>query len=249
MVGVFIYDNIIMKKYWVIFDMDGVISDTQKYHGEVELEILSQYGITTIAPNSDETITIDRIWQNFAGVQPKERMKILFDLHNIWNQFDIHSIEKKKNDLLFYKYNNRASIEFINGAKELIEVLAKKEKYILTVVTASTRECMLKVLDSLWLINKFNELVSIYDTDPNTNKPYSSKWDPEVYETIINKYELDNFVMIEDGATGMNGAIKAGWKAIAVLWENNADKFAQAVSHHKDLSTISIEEIKSILKL
>ena len=237
-----------MKHYWIIFDMDGVISDTQKYHGETEVEILSQYWITTISPDSDEQITIDRIGQNFAGVQPKEWMKRLFELHNKWDQFDIHSIEKQKNNFLFSKYNNGTSIEFVNWAKELIETLSATGEYTLAVVTASTRECMIKVLDSLWIKDKFNELVSIYDIDFHTNSSYTSKWDPEVYENIVNKYNLNNFIMIEDGATGINGAIKAWWKAIAILWENNSDKFPQAISHYKDLSTLSLEQIKNILQ-
>lgn len=84
--------------------MDGVISDTQKYHGEVELEILKSYGISTISPDNITTITIDWIGANFAGVQPKEWMKKLFDIHNKIDQFDIHKIEAEKNNLLLDKY-------------------------------------------------------------------------------------------------------------------------------------------------
>ena len=236
-----------MKKYWVIFDMDGVISDTQKYHGEVELEILKSYGISTISPDNITTITIDWIGANFAGVQPKERMKKLFDIHNKIDQFDIHKIEAEKNNLLLDKYQWWASINFVAWAWNLINILSWSWKFILAVVTASTRNCMLEVLNPLDIVNKFDELISIYDNDPKTNEPYISKWDPDVYKNIVEKYDLDNFVMIEDGATGMNGAIKAGWKAIAVLGENNSSKFPQTVSQHKDLSTLWVEEIVEIL--
>lgn len=189
-----------MQKYWVVFDMDGVISDTQKYHGQVEAEIFTQYDITTISPGSDQRITPQWIGDNFAWVQPKERMKKIFDMHGKSDQFDMHAIEQQKNTLLYTKYMNGDLINPIPWVYELLDNLSQSGEYMLAVVTASTRDCMVFVLQSLWLDNMFDELVSIYDIDPNTGNPYISKWDPQVYQRLWEKYNISNkFVMIEDG--------------------------------------------------
>ena len=238
-----------MKKYWVVFDMDGVISDTQKYHGQVEAEIFAQYGIRTISPESNEPITPQWIGDNFAGVQPKEWMRRVFDAHNKGDQFDMHRIENEKNTLLYDKYKAWAPIVFMPWARAFIEQLYRSWEYIMAVVTASNRECMLFVLQTLWVDHMFNELVSIYDIDPQTWNSYTSKWDPVVYERLVEKYTISKFVMIEDGATWMNGAVKAWGKAIAIIGDNNAGKFPQAISHHVDLTTLSVEGIESILVL
>lgn len=239
-----------MEKYGIVFDMDGVISDTQKYHGQIEVEIFHQYNITTIDPNSPITLSSDWIGKNFAGVQPKEWMKSIFEKHGKSNQFNIHEIEDKKNQLLLQKYTLwDTPIEFVPGAKELLSTLFDSAMaiYKIFVVTASTRQCMEQVLSTLWIKEKFDEVISIYDIDPQTQKPYISKWEPEVYMRLQQKYNFEKFLMIEDGTTGMNGAIKAWWKAIAILGDNTKEKFPQAVSWHKDLRSIKVELLYDIL--
>lgn len=47
----------------VIFDMDGVISDTQKLHSKVESELLDRYGIK---------ITPDEITSRYSGIKTEE---------------------------------------------------------------------------------------------------------------------------------------------------------------------------------
>lgn len=227
--------------------MDGVISDTQKYHGAWELAILSKYGINTVSPDSNVPITIDWIQKNFSWVQPKERVKDIFYAHNKSDLFNIDMIEEEKNQYFLSTYPT-ANINFINWAKKLIYNLFDSNEVYLFVVTASTRWAMETVLWKLDIINLFDEIVSVYDIDVNTGKQYTKKSDPDVYNNLKNKYNIwDSFVMIEDGSAGMDGAIKAWWKAIAILSGNPISKFPQAVSHHEDLTSISLEEIKKIL--
>ena len=79
--------------YGVIFDMDGVISNTQVYHGQAEIEILADYGITTISPDSTTPVTVEWIGNSFAGMQLKEWIGALFATHGKSDQFDVHTIE------------------------------------------------------------------------------------------------------------------------------------------------------------
>jgi len=100
-------------KIGVIFDMDGVICDTQKYHAQAEIEILNSFGILTVDPDSDKII--DPVWigANFAGVQPKERMKQVFEKHGKLDVFDAERVEQAKHDKLLEMYKSGVPIEFI----------------------------------------------------------------------------------------------------------------------------------------
>ena len=74
--------NIMIKA--IIFDMDGVISDTQKLHSKVESDILSRFGIN---------ITPDEITFKYAGVKTREffnelltHKKIEFNLDDLMEE-------------------------------------------------------------------------------------------------------------------------------------------------------------------
>ena len=98
-----------MKNKLVIFDMDWVISDTQKFHSQIEIDILKSYWILTINPTDITPITEERINKNFAWVQPKEWMKELFTIHKKSEIFNIEHIEKQKAQMLNELYNNKTT--------------------------------------------------------------------------------------------------------------------------------------------
>jgi beta-phosphoglucomutase-like phosphatase (HAD superfamily) len=204
--------------YGVIFDMDGVISNTQIYHGQAEIDILADYDIRTISPDDMAPITTEWIGNNFAGMQLKEWMGALFATHGKSDLFDIHVIEEAKKEKLSQLYAH-ATITSIPGSIALIKTLAASDRCYTAVVTASMPDAMHTVLDALGVREYFNTIVSIYDFDPDTGKQFRSKGDPDVYMRVLDGRGIPHnaFVMIEDGDTGMRGAIAAGGKAIAVL--------------------------------
>jgi beta-phosphoglucomutase-like phosphatase (HAD superfamily) len=69
----------------IIFDMDGVISDTQKLHSRVESELLSRFDIN---------ITSDEITQRYSGVKTKEFILNLLSAKGA--EFDINALMVEK---------------------------------------------------------------------------------------------------------------------------------------------------------
>jgi len=69
----------------IIFDMDGVISDTQKLHSLVESEILSRF---------DVNITPNEITQRYSGVKTKEFVSDLLSAKGA--KFDINELMIEK---------------------------------------------------------------------------------------------------------------------------------------------------------
>ena len=79
----------------IIFDMDGVISDTQILHSKVESKLLSKYGIE---------ISPEEITEKYSGVKTKEFFESL--LKNQQTSYDLDSImeEKWKQDCGIYLF-------------------------------------------------------------------------------------------------------------------------------------------------
>lgn len=225
--------------------MDGVISDTQNYHAKTELNILKDYWISTIHRDSQDPITIERINNNFAWVKPSEWMKQLFQNHNKEEEFNEFIPDQK--DTYLEKLYPTLVIKEIPGSVELIKNIYKS--WLITAIcSASNKNCINMITHKLWIKEFFGWLYSVSDINPETWKSFTSKGESEIYEFIKKQHKVTwPFIMIEDGETWMNGAIKAWGKAIAILWTNSPNKFPQATSHHKDLTTITLQEIKKIL--
>ena len=69
----------------VIFDMDGVISDTQKLHAKVESELLSRFNVN---------FTPEEITFKYAGVKTKEFFNDLLSKEG--KEFDLDQLMKEK---------------------------------------------------------------------------------------------------------------------------------------------------------
>ncbi len=176
-------------------------------------------------------------------------MKQLFILHGKENLFS-DEIPKHKATKLLETYkklgNSWVKIRFIPWAKELLQALYTTDIKI-ALLTASPRECMSHVLNELWIHEIFDHKQSIYDIDPSTNKPFVSKAEPEVYLHILRQTTSNTFIMIEDGHAGMQWARLAWGKSISVLWANTVEQFPLASSFHRDLTSVSTEEILSMM--
>jgi beta-phosphoglucomutase-like phosphatase (HAD superfamily) len=108
-------ENSIMYKEAVIFDMDGVISDTQKLHSAAESKLLSDRLNISIPP--------EEITRRFAGVSDSVMMKEILAENNIsFNPQVVEQIITKKWDVM-YAITKETPIEPIPYALELIHHL------------------------------------------------------------------------------------------------------------------------------
>lgn len=237
--------NIAHDHFGIIYDMDGVIADTQQFHAFVEQKILEQYHITHTTQNGHkEQITDQRINHYCAGIQPKIWMKKLFDEHHI--PFDEEVVEIQKNDALIKLYTHHPEIiKEIPWAIALIKN-CKEAWFKQGILTASTRICLMKVLQTLQVYDDFDIRMSMYDDDVK----HTNKADPKPFEIMTTKLDIhpSKFVMIEDGNAGIQWAQKAGGKAIAVYGtQKKPEDFPTANIHIQDLQDLSEEIIYCLL--
>ena len=186
----------------IIFDMDGVISDTQKIHSKIESELLAKYEIH---------IPPEEITQKYAGVRTKEFFDKLLSKQN--KKYNIDALVNKK----WGKLEKIAplSVDAINGSINLIKSLYSK-KYTMAVASASYSKYVQNVLKTLKIINYFSAIVS-------GDMVSKGKPNPESFLLAAKKIYLhpSQCLVIEDGINGMQAAKSANMKCIGLVDDIN----------------------------
>lgn len=217
----------------VIFDMDGVISDTQKLHASVEEKLLQRFGIR---------IKASEITEKFGGMPTKEIFKKLFKENKV--STDIDSImEEKWEEMIKYA---KDSVSPVSGSIELINEL-KRQNFKLAISSSSPKKYVNVVLDKLKLKGKFDVITT--QEEVKRGKPY-----PDISLLTAKKLETlpEECVVIEDGISGMMSAKRAGMKSIAFIDKSRSTKTDNgnypADLIVNDLKKINSKKIKSLHK-
>lgn len=182
----------------IIFDMDGVISDTEKVHAAVETGILGKFGIK---------MSEDEFSDKYAGIPSNVFIRELLGSHGV--NANVEKIIENKWKKVIKIVGKRVSP--MPGALELIKVL-KKEKYKLAVGSSSIPEFVELILKKLEIRGYFNAVITIKDV--KNGKP-----DPEIFLLAAKKLGVkpENCVVIEDGRSGMLAAKRAGMRCVGLV--------------------------------
>lgn len=189
----------------VIFDMDGVISDTQRLHSDVESKMFKEYGID---------ISPEEITAKFAGIPDFVYTEDVFKKYGV--QVDLDEVIADK----WQEVTEIMQKEIIPvpGVQELIEEL--HSKYKLAVGSSSIAKFVNIALEKLNIRDKFDAVVTIDDV--KNGKP-----DPEIFLLAAKKLGVkpEECVVIEDGRSGMQAAKAAGMKCIGLVKDKTSKDY------------------------
>lgn len=182
----------------IIFDMDGVLSDTQHLHALAESALLKRYGID-IAP--------DEITRRFAGYSDHEFYSTVFREAGKLVNLD-HVIPEKWGPFLEQAKGN---IIAIPGAADTVHRL-RAAGFKIGVASASIPEFIALVVDTLGLRQDFDSLTS-------GNEVKQGKPAPDVFLLAAERLRAkpEECLVIEDGVNGMVAAKRAGMKCIGFV--------------------------------
>ena len=214
-----------MRKKGVIFDLDGVIVDTAKFHFLAWKEIARKLGYNFTEKDNEELKGVSRVQSleillKKAGIQmdEKEKQKLL----------------QQKNALYLDLVSRINEKEILPGIANVLDYL-EKEKIPFALGSASKNAPF--ILEKLKLKDKFTAIV-------DGNDVVKAKPDPEVFLTAAKKLGLkpQNCVVIEDAQAGIDAANKAGMKSIGI-----GEYLKNAVYTLHDTSELSPELINKLL--
>ncbi len=175
----------------IIFDMDGVIIDSEPIHFEMEQQVMQEVGITLSAEEHHTFIgtSSKNMWQNlkerFALQQPLDEL-LAMGHHR------------------YIKYLKETDIEPIDGVADLIKN-SFKEGYQLNLASSATMENINTVLDKFSLTRYF--LRKISGAELENSKPH-----PEIFLKTAewSGVSTDKCLVIEDSYNGVQAAKAAG---------------------------------------
>ena len=212
-----------------IFDLDGVIVDTAKYHYLAWKHLADHLGIP-FTPEDNE---------RFKGVSRRRCLELLLEMGGLTvprEQFDAW-LQEKNADYLKYISRMDAS-EILPGVPQVLDYLWEKE---IPMALGSASKNAVPILEKVGLTRYFRTVVD--GTQVTKAKP-----DPEVFLIAASRLELAaaDCVVIEDALAGIEAANSAGMFSLGI---GDPNVLSEADRVFADFTQISLDFIESLLEL
>lgn len=187
----------------IIFDMDGVVINSEPLGQRANTELFSQLGIEV--PES--------VYRTFVGTAPYNNMQKLKQLYDIPLAFaDLVAL---RSEIYFGLFDTAEDLQLMPGFLDLIDRL-KAKGVIAILATSSYREKIAKVFDKFpGLPGCFVDVVSGEDFE-------FTKPDPSIFIEAVKRtgFDKSQCVIIEDSTNGIQAAKVAGVYCIAYKTEH-----------------------------
>lgn len=215
-----------MNKVGVIFDLDGVIVDTAKYHFIAWKHIANKLGFDFTEAHNEQ----------LKGVSRVRSLDLILDLSGQ----TIETEEKErllieKNEHYLSLISDMGQSEILPGILELLKYL--KEQNIPFSLGSASKNARL-ILKTLNLLDLFDAIV---DGNDVTN----AKPDPEVFLRAAEKLNLkaEQCIVVEDAVAGVDAANNAGMISIGIGEEAHLHKANHVLPSTKELSVQFFESL------
>ena len=181
----------------VIFDLDGLLADTEIISLKVYQELLEDFGI----PFTEETYS-----REYSGHREEENVQRFLDTYDLpWN-FD-QTLEK------VYELEAQILAKGVNlkkGAKNLLAFL-QREGIPIALATSSVESRARMILDSNGILSLFDHLV--FAKDVKRSKPY-----PDIFLKACSDLNVlpESCLVLEDSEAGIEAASRAGISVICI---------------------------------
>ena len=190
----------------VIFDMDGVIIDSEPVYFEIDKQMFEELNI---AVSFEEHCS-------YVGTSAQNMWDTIINKHGITNRRD--DLVKKEYALYKEYLANTDDLQAIDGVVELINDL-HKGNFKLILASSSRMETIDIILGRCNLANLF--IAKISGSELAHSKPH-----PEIFlrAAQLIKSEPKECIVIEDSRNGVTAAKAAGMKCIGFLNPSSGDQ-------------------------
>jgi beta-phosphoglucomutase len=189
-----------MKKGFV-FDLDGVITDTAKYHYIAWKELAAEIGIEIDLKFNEQLKGISRM-------DSLERILTLGNKNDAYKEVEKEALATKKNTHYVQLLQSLTPDDLLPGVKTFLD--EAKAKNIPCAIASASKNAPF-ILDKLGVMQDFDTIV-----DPATLK--KGKPDPEIFiqAALALGIEPAEAVGFEDAQAGIDGIKAAGMYAVGV---------------------------------
>ncbi len=210
-----------------IFDLDGVIVDTAKYHFLAWQKLAQELGIEFTPEHNEE----------LKGVSRVRSLDIILQLGNVQarqEEKDRWLIEK--NELYLSYLVNMDQSEILPGVVKVLDFLKSKDQHI---ALGSASKNARPILEKTGIIHYFDAIVD--GNDVSNAKP-----DPEVFLRACQLVFVapENSIVFEDSVAGIQAANSARMKSIGI---GDKEILLEANFIFPDFSHIDDQFIESLI--
>ena len=181
----------------IIFDMDGVIFDTELVYLEIWSKVFEKYGYKLQKEVYAEVLGTGR-----------ENVKKVF-LNNYGNELPIDKMYREKDEDLEKAVDK--GIPLKQGAYEILSYL-KNNNYKIALATSASKERALKQL-------RYADIEKFFDVIVSRDDVKKTKPNPDIFLKAAKKLNVNpnECIVIEDSSAGIKAAFNAGMAGIHVV--------------------------------
>lgn len=194
--GHFDFEEKYMKA--VIFDMDGVLVDSQPYHFKADIDTMAEYGV----------IKDQKFYESFAGTLTADRMRTLKEMFGL--DVPVEEMTIKRENMIL-DIMGKEDIKPVSGIPEFLRSI--EEKGLTTAVASSSDYKLINlILDRLKIAQYFDSVTS--GSDVKRGKP-----SPDVFLLAAERIGIEpsECLVVEDSENGVKAAKAAGMKALGYI--------------------------------
>ncbi|MHC4758081.1 MAG: HAD family hydrolase [Planctomycetota bacterium] len=220
----------------VIFDFDGVITDTEILHLRSFNKVLEQFNIE---------IPLREYYKKYLGYSDIDCLKAVSERYQLdLNTDKIYELIHEKSQI--FEEIAISESKIIDGVLEFLTVL--RENNIPMAI------CSGALLVEIELILDDANLRSYFDVIVSAEQVKKGKPDPEGFllslkmlnEMHHNNLKADSCVVVEDSHWGLEAAKKAGMHTLAVTNSYDAEDLKQAEKIVSKLNEVCLEDLKAL---
>ena len=210
----------------VIFDLDGVLADSEPWWKEIDAKLLAEYGITYRG----------EYHQNVLGVSYRVAIEFYKEAFGLLVPTD--EIMRRRGEIATEFFANR--IGLFPNVKEMLEEL-RQMKLHLAVATSSVSTSARPFLDRHQL-TRFFEIIVTGD-EVQRGKPA-----PDIYQRAADKLQVspDKCLVVEDALPGVAAARAAKMRIVAIPDR----RFVDAAGYEKTADYVldSLKELPTLIR-
>jgi|SRR5690606_12882921 beta-phosphoglucomutase len=212
----------------VIFDMDGVIVDTEPVHHHAYLRHFEELNI-----NVD-----DKMYSSFIGSSTKNIYKYIKDHFHLSHTTD--DLVGRKRELFNTAFEEATHLKLIDGVLDLIKDLHQNQIQLI-VASSSAHITINAIFKRFDLDQYFSYKVSGEDFP-------QSKPNPDIFNKAVelSGHQKNECIIIEDSTNGIKAANAAGVFVIGYKGESLNQDYSLADKVISHFNEISFEEIQKI---
>ncbi len=214
------------KLYGLIFDVDGVIADTEAINARVSIKVFADFfGVEGVVRKDFEAGLVQAA---------EEYVKAGARIHGLELTEEQINKATQLRQQYFLKVLNEEPLEPFPGVLELMKKAMLREDFRVAIATSGTLEKSRAVLEATKV--PYQKMVYINGDHVKNKKP-----DPELFLLAAERIGIEpaSCVVIEDTPNGVQAAKAAGAKCIAVT-----NSISAANLYEADLVCDSLEDIK-----